>query len=62
MKLEYEMVEENYDDTTKIRTMTEQAIVEGGGIVLRTTAYSQHHLSVNVVFIPGIAEYEPLVR
>jgi len=62
MKLEYEVVEENYDDTTKIRTMTEQAIVEGGGILLRTTVYSQHHLSVSVIIIPGIAEYDPLVR
>lgn len=62
MKLEYEEVEDNYDDTTKIRTMTEQAIVEGEGILLRTTVYSPHHLSVNVVFIPGKAEYEPLLR
>jgi hypothetical protein len=61
MKLEYEEVEDNYDDTTKIRTMTEQAIVEGEGILLRTTVYSPHHLGVNVVFIPGKAEYEPLV-
>jgi hypothetical protein len=62
MKLEYEEVEDSYDDTTKIRTMSEQAVVEGEGILLRTTVYSQHHLSVNVVFIPGKAEYEPLVR
>jgi hypothetical protein len=61
MRLEYEEVEDNYDDTTKIRTMTEQAIVEGEGILLRTTVYSPHHLSVNVVFIPGKSEYEPLV-
>lgn len=61
MKLEYEEVEDSYDDTTKIRTMTEQATVEGAGILLRTTVYSPHHLSVNVVFIPGNAVYEPLV-
>ena len=52
MKLVYEEIEDNYDDTTKIRTMTEQAIVKGKGMLLRTTIYSQHHLSVNVVFIP----------
>ena len=28
MKLEYEEIEDSYDDTTKIRTMTEQAIVK----------------------------------
>lgn len=61
MKLEYEEVEDSYDDTTKIRTMTEQAVVEGAGILLRTTVYSPHHLSVNVVFIPGNAEYDALV-
>jgi len=62
MRLEYEEVEDSYDDTTKIRTMTEQAIVEGEGILLRTTVYSPHHLSVNVIFIPGKAEYEPIVH
>ena len=61
MKLEYEEIEDGYDDTTNIRTMTEQAEVEGQGILLRTTIYSPHHLSVNVVFIPGTARFEPVV-
>jgi len=52
MKLNYEEIEDNYDDTTKIRTMTEQAVVKGQGLLLRTTIYSSHDLSVNVVFIP----------
>ncbi|HYQ72642.1 MAG TPA: hypothetical protein VET88_12035 [Gammaproteobacteria bacterium] len=51
MKLSYEEIEDNYDDTTKIRTMTEQAVVKGRGLLLRTTIYSPHVLSVNVVFI-----------
>lgn len=51
MKLEYEFVEDNFDDTTHIRTMTEQAVVEGG-IVLRTTVYTPHHIGIDVTFLP----------
>jgi hypothetical protein len=51
MKLNYEEIEDSYDDTTKIRTMTEQAVVKDRGLLLRTTVYSPHSLSVNVVFI-----------
>jgi hypothetical protein len=51
MKLNYEEIEDSYDDTTKIRTMTEQAVVKDRGLLLRTTVYSPHDLSVNVVFI-----------
>ena len=36
MKLGYEEIEDNYDDTTKIRTMTEQAVVKGKGLLLRS--------------------------
>ena len=61
MKLEYEEVEDSYDDTTKIRTMTEQAVVEGQGVLLRTTVYSPHQLSVNVVFVPGRAQFDAVV-
>ena len=61
MKLEYDVIEDSYDDTTKIRTMTEQAEVEGHGSLLRTTTYSPHHLSVNVVLIPGAVAFEPVV-
>ena len=61
MRLEYEEIEDSYDDTTKIRTMTEQAVVKGQGILLRTTIYSSHHLSVNVVFLPGKAQFDPIV-
>jgi hypothetical protein len=32
MKLNYEEIEDNYDDTTKIRTMTEQAVVKGKAV------------------------------
>ncbi|MGB5734185.1 MAG: hypothetical protein WBM40_07080 [Thiohalocapsa sp.] len=61
MKLEYEEIEDSYDDTTKIRTMTEQAIVKKKGVLLRTTVYSSHQLSVNVVFVPGGKPFEPVV-
>lgn len=61
MKLEYVEVEDNYDDTTKIRTMTEQAVLDGQGVLLRTTIYSPHQLSVNVVFVPGSSGFEPVV-
>lgn len=61
MKLEYEEIEDSYDDTTKIRTMTEQAVVKKEGVLLRTTIYSSRHLSVNVVFVPGGKPFEPVV-
>jgi hypothetical protein len=31
MKLEYELIEDGFDDTTHIRTMTEQAVMPGKG-------------------------------
>ena len=51
MKLDYEVVEDAFDDTTHIRTMTEQARVPGGGWLLRTTLYSPHQISHSVVKI-----------
>jgi hypothetical protein len=62
MKLNYEEIEDNYDDTTKIRIMTEQARIKGKGLLLRTTVYSPHDLSVNVVFIPKGKPFDPVVR
>ncbi|MGD2113252.1 MAG: hypothetical protein PVI50_07690 [Gammaproteobacteria bacterium] len=61
MKLKYEEIEDNYDDTTKIRTMTEQAVVKNRGLLLRTTIYSPHDLSVNVVFLPKTKGFDPVV-
>jgi len=52
MKLEFELVEDSFDDTTHIRTMTEQASVPGKGWLLRTTLYTPHHITANVVFVP----------
>jgi hypothetical protein len=51
MKLTYEVIEDAYDDTTQIRTMTEQAQVPSGGWLLRTTLYTPHHISTNVTYI-----------
>lgn len=51
MKLEYDLIEDAFDDTTHIRTMTEQAVVRGKGWLIRTTVYTPHHISVNVAFI-----------
>ena len=66
MKLEYEVIEDSFDDTTHIRTMTEQAVAPGEGFLLRTTVYSPHHMGVNVIHIPGGGKvkggYDPLVR
>jgi hypothetical protein len=56
MKLSYEVIEDVFDDTTHIRTMTEQAKVPGGGVLIRTTVYSPHHLAANVVFVPAQGE------
>lgn len=58
MKLEYEQIEECFDDTTHLRTITEQARVPGKGILLRTTVYSPHHLATSVVLVPGTGESE----
>ena len=63
MKLDYEVIEDAFDDTTHIRTMTEQARVPGGGWLLRTTIYSQHQISHSVVNIPSSkkkALYKPI--
>ena len=65
MKLEYEEIEDCFDDTTQLRTMTEQASVAGKGWLIRTTVYSQHHVSVNVVFVPGDGKagvFDPVVK
>jgi hypothetical protein len=51
MKLEYELVEDAFDDTTHIRTMTEQALVEHKGWLIRTTLYTPHHITSSVTFI-----------
>jgi hypothetical protein len=51
MKLEYELVEDSFDDTTKLRTMTEQAQTPWGGWLIRTTVYSPHHISTAVTYV-----------
>lgn len=61
MKIEYEEIEDSYDDTTNIRTMTEQARVSDQGLLLRTTVYSPHHLSVNVIYVPGAKPFDPVI-
>lgn len=52
MKLEYDVIEDAFDDTTHIRTMTEQAPVRGCGWMIRTTLYTPHHITVDVTFVP----------
>ncbi len=52
MKLEYEVIEDSFDDTTHIRTMTEQSYLPEGGLLLRTTVYTPHHITMNVTYIP----------
>ena len=51
MKLAYDVIEDGYDDTTQIRTMTEQARVPSGGWLIRTTVYTPHHISIDVTYI-----------
>jgi hypothetical protein len=53
MKLSYDIVEDVYDDTTQIRTMTEQAQLPSGDWLIRTTVYTPHHISLNVAHIRG---------
>ena len=65
MKLEYDVIEDSYDDTTQIRTMTEQAPVPGNGWLIRTTLYTAHQITASVVFVPDARAkeelFEPLV-
>jgi hypothetical protein len=56
MKLDYDLIEDAFDDTTNIRTMTEQARVPGGGWLIRTTLYTPHHINAAVTFVPGKKE------
>lgn len=53
MQLEYELVEDSFDDTTHIRSTTEQAVVQGKGWLIRTTMYSPHQLAIDVTFVLG---------
>ena len=53
MKLVYDIIEDVYDDTTQIRTMTEQAQMPTGEWLVRTTVYTRHHISMDVTHIRG---------
>jgi hypothetical protein len=53
MKLVYDVIEDAYDDTTQIRTMTEQARMPSGDWLIRTTLYTQHHITMNVIHVHG---------
>ena len=53
MKLAYDVIEDVYDDTTQIRTMTEQAQMPSGDWLIRTTLYTPHHISMDVTQIGG---------
>ncbi len=48
MQLAYEIIEDAFDDTTQIRTMTEQARLPAGGWLIRTTMYTPHHITMDV--------------
>jgi len=64
MKLEYDLIEEAFDETTNLRTMTEQAQTPWGGWLIRTTVYSPGHMSTNVVYVstdPSASGYKSLV-
>ena len=56
MILDYDLIEDAFDDMTNIRTMTEQAGIPGGGWMVRTTLYTPHHITVAVTFVPGTEE------
>ena len=63
MKLEYDLIEDSFDDTTHLRTMTEQAMTPWGGWLIRTTVYSPSQVSTSVAFVSsGVMEgYQPVV-
>ena len=60
MKLEFDVIEDAFDDTTHIRTMTEQAVVPGKGWLVRTIIYTPHHITSDAVFIPSTGASENL--
>jgi hypothetical protein len=60
MKLLYDVVEDVFDDTTHIRTMTEQAPLPRGGWLLRTTLYTPHHITMTVTVVKGRGKKKPL--
>ena len=53
MKLVYDVIEDSFDDTTQIRSMTEQAQMPSGDWLIRTTLYTPHHISMDVVCVKG---------
>jgi hypothetical protein len=53
MRLVYEVIEDSYDDTTQIRTMSEQAQLPSGDWLIRTTIYTPHHISMDVTRVRG---------
>jgi hypothetical protein len=53
MKLAYDVIEDVSDDTTQIRTMTEQAQLPSGEWLVRTTVYTPHQISLDVTHIRG---------
>jgi hypothetical protein len=63
MKLDYDFIEDSFDDTTNTRSMTEQARIPGGGWMVRTTLYSPHQVSVAVTYVPETEDkklYDPI--
>ena len=60
MKLDYDLIEDAFDDTTNIRSMTEQARIPDGGWMVRTTLYTPHHITVAVTFVPGTGKTNEL--
>ncbi len=60
MRLDYDLIEDAFDETTNIRSMTEQARIPGRGWMVRTTLYTPHHVSVDVTFIPVAKKKKPL--
>jgi hypothetical protein len=62
MKLVYDVIEDVYDDTTQIRTMTEQAQMPSGDWLVRTTVYTPHHISMDVTHIRGKKNKKPLFK
>ena len=62
MKLDYDLIEDAFDDTTNIRTMTEQAPMPSGGWLIRTTLYTPHHISMDVTQVRQKANGKSLFK
>jgi len=53
MQLKYELIEDHFEETTQMRTKTEQARLPDGSWLLRTVMYTPYLITANVSQVPN---------